>query len=155
MRHVIFGLKAAELCRWAQAWHCFLWSGFPLLNDFHTNAWGEFIPTIPHKLHYISSLAKVPEEEVRWGLSSTAGLIVIFILERGILVSEGFSACHSVQDFPLPGEEHFHLVSAKWLPPFSKAAENNASKTAGCWFEEFLRCGWKHIGYLYRFEWNG
>lgn len=33
-----------------------------------------------------------------------------------------FLLCHSVQDFPLPGEENSYLLSAKRLPP-SKAAQ--------------------------------
>ena len=61
------------------------------------------IPQIPQKLHYISSLAEVPEERVRGGLSLIANLIVIFILERRILVIEGFSALSFRTGFPSAG----------------------------------------------------
>lgn len=79
------------------------------------------IPQIPHKVHYISSLPKVPGETLRGGLIVTANLIVSFILEGGFLSLRDFLLCHSVQDFPLPGEKYSCLVFAQPLPP-SKAS---------------------------------
>lgn len=128
------------LCIFASRVDCFAkWFSYKRLR--------RIIPQIPQKLHYISSLAEVPEERVRGGLSLIANLIVVFILERRLLVIEGFSALSFRTGFPSAGGKSTPVCFLlKRLPP-SKATQTMHPTQVAFQFEDFLRRCCKLIGW--------